>query len=371
RLPDPPAGLPVAFVSPVPLPSLEAHRSRRPGGLFTQLEKSHEEVLRHEEGRTVREAYLRLLEKEERRLLQLHGKLRAEARSAETAPDLRRRAEALLVHAQEIPRGADRFACPDPGDPTRTFEIDLDPTLSPPANADRIFRTARRLERGVPLRARRIRALEEAVARLSILKERARTGGTELERKGAGWLREALGRFARKREIERWDRRAADAAPAGGPAASRSAAREAPVRKRERGPAFHPRTYKTREGWTVLVGRSNAENDFVSHTLARPEDFWFHVHGCPGSHVVLRRQGRKDNPSVRTIEEVAAIAAWFSKARTSRKAPVVYTLKKYVRRPRKAPPGLALVTREKTVMVEPRAPEQGDPGGWTDESDED
>ncbi|MBK8232716.1 MAG: hypothetical protein IPK72_19565 [Candidatus Eisenbacteria bacterium] len=64
---------------------------------------------------------------------------------------------------------------------------------------------------------------------------------------------------------------------------------------------------------------------------------WFHAHGVPGSHVVLRREGRKDNPSAKTMEEAAAIAAFFSKARHAGKAPVIYTLKKYVRKPSKAP----------------------------------
>jgi predicted ribosome quality control (RQC) complex YloA/Tae2 family protein len=107
----------------------------------------------------------------------------------------------------------------------------------------------------------------------------------------------------------------------------------------------------------------------VTHVLAKPDDYWFHAHGCPGSHVVLRREGRKDNPSVRTIEEAAAIAAWFSKARTSKHAPIVYTLKKYVRRPRKGPPGLALITREKTILITPRAPADAEPGGWGDEEE--
>jgi predicted ribosome quality control (RQC) complex YloA/Tae2 family protein len=118
------------------------------------------------------------------------------------------------------------------------------------------------------------------------------------------------------------------------------------------------------------VGRSNQENDYVTHRLAKPDDYWFHVHGCPGSHVILRREGRKDNPSARTIEEVAAIAAFFSKARTSRKAPVIYTLKKYVRKARGGSPGLAIVTRERTIMVVPEASVDAGPPGWGDEDQE-
>jgi predicted ribosome quality control (RQC) complex YloA/Tae2 family protein len=83
--------------------------------------------------------------------------------------------------------------------------------------------------------------------------------------------------------------------------------------------------------------------------------------------VVLRREGRKDNPSAKTIEEAAAIAAFFSKARHSSKAPVIYTLKKYVRKPRGAKAGLAMCQREKSIMVLPKDPAEGREPEWMEE----
>ena len=93
--------------------------------------------------------------------------------------------------------------------------------------------------------------------------------------------------------------------------------------------------------------------------LARPEDYWFHVHGAAGSHVVLRRGKGKNEPSKQTVEEVAAWTAFYSQARTAGKVPVIVTRKKYVRKPRKSPPGLAVCEREKTVMVKPQEPPKG------------
>jgi predicted ribosome quality control (RQC) complex YloA/Tae2 family protein len=117
----------------------------------------------------------------------------------------------------------------------------------------------------------------------------------------------------------------------------------------------------------VLVGRSNAENDWLTHRHARPEDLWFHAHGVPGSHVVLRREGRKSNPSARTLEEAAAIAAFYSKARHSSKTPVIYTLRKHVRKPRGARPGLAVCEREKMIMVRPKDPAEGREPEWMED----
>lgn len=67
------------------------------------------------------------------------------------------------------------------------------------------------------------------------------------------------------------------------------------------------------------------------------------------------------------MEEAAAIAAFFSKARHAGKAPVIYTLKKYVRKPRKAPAGLAMVEREKMIMVQPRDPDEGRTPEWEED----
>jgi hypothetical protein len=117
-----------------------------------------------------------------------------------------------------------------------------------------------------------------------------------------------------------------------------------------------PRRLASSEGWPVLVGRTREGNDYLTHTLARPEDYWFHVHGAAGSHVVLRRGKGKNEPSKRTLEEVAAWTAHFSQARTAGKVPVLVTRKKHVRKPRGAPPGMATCTHEKTLLVRPHAP---------------
>jgi predicted ribosome quality control (RQC) complex YloA/Tae2 family protein len=134
--------------------------------------------------------------------------------------------------------------------------------------------------------------------------------------------------------------------------------RPAPPRaKRPEVPArLQPRRLRTSEGWAVLIGRSNEGNDHLTLHLARPEDYWFHVHGAAGSHVVLRRGKGKNEPSKRTLEEVAAWTAFYSQARTAGRVPVIWTLKKYVRKPRGAKPGTVICEREKSLMVRPGEP---------------
>jgi len=101
------------------------------------------------------------------------------------------------------------------------------------------------------------------------------------------------------------------------------------------------------------VGRSAAENDILTHKYAAPSDLWFHARQAQGSHVVLRRDRKKTEPSKQAIIEAARLAAYHSKAKNARHVPVSYTEKRYVKKVRKGAPGLAVMLREKVIFVNP------------------
>jgi predicted ribosome quality control (RQC) complex YloA/Tae2 family protein len=72
------------------------------------------------------------------------------------------------------------------------------------------------------------------------------------------------------------------------------------------------------QGFTVLVGKGDAENDALTFGSGEPRDFWMHVAGCPGSHVVVKNPDDLRDLPRGVLEEAAAIAAWHSKARGAR-----------------------------------------------------
>lgn len=123
-----------------------------------------------------------------------------------------------------------------------------------------------------------------------------------------------------------------------------------------------PRLYQYRlpGDWTVLAGRTDADNDALSITLAAPDDWWFHVRGVPGSHVVLRAKPGQD-PDRETLRLAAAIAAYHSKARNAGVVPVACTQARYVTKPRGAKPGTVQIRKEALLKVRPALPAQ-DPG---------
>ncbi len=133
---------------------------------------------------------------------------------------------------------------------------------------------------------------------------------------------------------------------------------------------FHPREFMTTDGWKVLVGRNDLENDHLTFKVASREDMWFHARQAHGSHVVLKRPSQKSQPSKRSIEEAASLAAYFSKQRTSRKVSVSYTLVKHLRKPKKAKAGLVFVQQEKSILVEPQPLSPAEPSETTDDQPE-
>ncbi|MFI5263456.1 MAG: NFACT RNA binding domain-containing protein [Candidatus Kapaibacterium sp.] len=110
-------------------------------------------------------------------------------------------------------------------------------------------------------------------------------------------------------------------------------------------------------GFRVLVGKNAKQNDELTIHVAKKEDLWFHARHVPGSHVVLQSGNAKQIPK-EAIEQAAEIAAYYSDAKTQKHAPVAYTKKKFVRKPRGAAPGAVLLEREEVVIVTPRNPEE-------------
>lgn len=109
------------------------------------------------------------------------------------------------------------------------------------------------------------------------------------------------------------------------------------------------------DGWHIWAGRTSRDNDRLSTKVARNKDWWFHVKGSPGSHVVLFVRD-KDEPPRSVVEAAAAVAAWHSKQRSGGRVAVNATRAVNVSKPRGAKPGLVAIRKETTMMVRPAVP---------------
>lgn len=105
-------------------------------------------------------------------------------------------------------------------------------------------------------------------------------------------------------------------------------------------------------GYTVLVGRNNKENDWITLKSASPTDLWFHTKDIHGSHVILKTNGTS-NITEEVLYECAKLAAAHSKGKHSSNVPVDYTQVKFVKKPNGAKPGMVIYTHNKTLYVDP------------------
>lgn len=132
-----------------------------------------------------------------------------------------------------------------------------------------------------------------------------------------------------------------------------------PMNDESRGTAQAPagkfRVFQIDADHTLYVGRSAANNDELTMKFARQNDWWMHVRGTSGSHAVLRGVAGPKIPK-QVLEVAAAITAYYSQARNASYVPVVYTQRKFVRKPKGANVGAVTLEREQTVMVRPGLP---------------
>jgi predicted ribosome quality control (RQC) complex YloA/Tae2 family protein len=199
-------------------------------------------------------------------------------------------------------------------------DVELDPALSAARNADRLYEQAAKRERAAQQLPALVRQVKDALDNVDRLLTDARSGHADEDA-----LRKVLA------ELE------TDRSPG----------------THARAPSLPYRRYRTSGGLEVRVGRGSRANDALTFHHAAPDDVWLHARDVAGAHVVLRWAQRNQNPPRRDLQEAAVLAAWHSRARTSGMVPVDWTRRKYVRKPRGAPPGLVRPDRVQTVFVEP------------------
>lgn len=111
-----------------------------------------------------------------------------------------------------------------------------------------------------------------------------------------------------------------------------------------------PMEFVSSDGFLILVGRSNSQNDELTTKTARRTDIWLHTKNVHGSHVIISCDGLE--PPQRTIEEAASLAAYYSQAREGGKTAVDHTMVRFVRKPSGSMPGKVVYTDYSTVMAE-------------------
>ncbi|MCX4357225.1 MAG: NFACT RNA binding domain-containing protein [Oscillospiraceae bacterium] len=112
-----------------------------------------------------------------------------------------------------------------------------------------------------------------------------------------------------------------------------------------------PMKFRSTDGFEILVGKNNRQNDQLTLKTAKATDIWLHTKDIAGSHVIIKTDGK--TPSEQTIFEAAQLAAFHSKGKSGSGVPVDYVAVKFVKKPAGAKPGMVIFTNNKTLYVTP------------------
>ena len=118
-------------------------------------------------------------------------------------------------------------------------------------------------------------------------------------------------------------------------------------------PVSKPLEFKSTNGFKILCGKNNKQNDELTFKTSAKNDMWFHAQKIPGSHVILLCENTGRTPSDKDIEDAAKIAASYSKGKNMPLVPVDYALARYVKKPSGAKPGFVTYANFKTAIVKP------------------
>jgi predicted ribosome quality control (RQC) complex YloA/Tae2 family protein len=217
-------------------------------------------------------------------------------------------------------------------------EIPLDPKLSPAKNLESYFARYQKESRGEDLIRQQLEDLKSAQDRLD-----------EIEQKLKDALRDPLSNIsileelAAQQDVRRLITRYS-------PRQKPRVSTIKPSEKKEVPTRLLPKRYRTQDGLEIWVGRNDEGNDYLTTRLARGNDLFFHLDGYPGSHVVLRTEGRSDPPGS-SILDACELAVHFSRMKNAGSADVHMSPIKNVKKPKGAKAGLVYVRSGKSIRL--------------------
>ncbi len=251
------------------------------------------------------------------------NKQRAELARCGNREQLRIYGDLLHANLYRIERGASVAEVENFYDENNAvIQIKLNPAISPAANAQKYYKDYQKAKTAETVLAEQIEKgreeleyLESVADALSRCESEKEISQIRDELTGQGYLRRPKGKAPKQSQLP-------------------------------------PKEFKSSDGFTILVGRNNRQNDQLTLKTADKTDVWLHTKDIHGSHVIIRAEGKPVSETA--ILEAARLAALHSKARESTNVPVDYTLVKNVSKPSGAKPGMVIYVKNKTVFVDPK-----------------
>ncbi len=251
------------------------------------------------------------------------SKLQEDFATAEHSEQFKVLGELILANLYRIEKGMSRVEVENYySDPIETIAIELDLRLSPSENAQRYFKKYNKAK----------------IGQIEILKQLEETQNE------VNYLEQVLTAIDNSNDTDTLDEIRSELADQG------YLKRKVAAYKAKKMQLKYLQ-FVSSDGYDILVGKNNYQNDYLTLKLASNKDLWLHTKLIPGSHVIVRTNG-EEVPET-TLLEAALLAAYHSKGRMSGQVPIDYTLVKNVSKPSGAKPGMVIYQTNKTLYVTP------------------
>lgn len=260
-----------------------------------------------------------LVRRESDRAKAKREKLTVELDSARGASRHRLAADLIIQHLPDIRKGDDILEADSYVDGT-PISIRLDRLLEPMENAEAYFKKYKKAKQAVAHIEGQIVMTDQEIRYFELL-------AAQLETASLNDLLEIAEELKENRYLK-----------------------EKPIRTRRPAPGFE--TFSAPDGTEIAVGKNNVQNEYVTHRLAKPTEWWFHVKDIPGAHVLVRRSGDLTEAAIRAA---ANLAAYHSQAKYSSSVAVDYTLAKHVKKVPGVIGSFVTYTNQKTIYIDPDA----------------
>ena len=262
----------------------------------------------------------RVVKNEHKKLTKKIVKLQKQLDQAENSEGYRIRGEILNANLSQVKPGMTEIDLPNYYDNNQSLKIKLDAALSPARNGQKYFTKYKKLRDSIKHVKEQIKIAQDNLNYFDTIQ----TAIDNAEPQDIDQINEELMNQGYIKKPQK------------------------PKRKKKI-TEKNLNKFRISSGKTVLVGKNNLQNDWLTLKKANKTDIWFHVKNIPGSHVILQ----SDQPTEKDILETAEIAAYFSKAKNSAHVQVDYVQDKRVKKPNGAKPGFVIYTGQNSIEVTP------------------
>lgn len=252
-----------------------------------------------------------------------YRKLRGQLKGAQNADKYKLKGELILANIYRLTKGEKKVKLENYYDDNKKITITLDPKLNPSDNAQKYFKKYEKAKKSVKYLKYELYKIKNELDYLNQLEVNIEQAESVED------LEEIYEEMVQEGYI-----------------------REQKKNKNKRDKKLPPLKFKSTDGYDILVGRNNRQNDKLTKKIANNQDTWLHVKDLPGSHTIIRNHTGEDLPE-NTILEAAQIAAFYSKGRESSNVPIDYTLIKDVKKAKGAKPGMVYYENYTTLYVDP------------------